>query len=280
MEHRGEFVSIFLMLYNSANAKAIFDVSLLNRDGTPSSINVKRSVFVIHNKIPVGWSRFVKRSDLKSTYLSNGLVRFMCGVIVVPDSPMPMPLPMPPPDIGIHLGRLLDCAIGSDVTFIVDGEHFPAHRAVLAARSLVFEEELFGSMLDATMPSITVHNIEPAAFRVMLRFMYTDSFPADNELGDSPTDMLQHLLDVADRFALDRMKLICSLKLTECISVDTVGSILVCAEMYNCPELKNKCLDFFAVEKNFKEAVFTDGFVILLQKCPSLAAELRRRVMI
>jgi speckle-type POZ protein len=50
--------------------------------------------------------------------------------------------------------------------------------------------------------------------------------------------------------------------------------------MYNCPELKNKCLDFFAVEKKFKEAVFTDGFVILLQKCPSLAAELRRRVMI
>ena len=62
--------------------------------------------------------------------------------------------------------------------------------------------------------------------------------------------------------------------------MDTVGSILVCAETYNCPELKSKCLDFFAVGKNFKEAAITDGFVILLQKFPSLAAELRKRVVI
>jgi speckle-type POZ protein len=39
-------------------------------------------------------------------------------------------------------------------------------------------------------------------------------------------------------------------------------------------------MDFFAVEKNFKEAVFSDGFAILLQKFPSLAAELRRRVTV
>ncbi|KAF8690877.1 hypothetical protein HU200_041281 [Digitaria exilis] len=113
----------------------------------------------------------------------------------------------------------------------------------------------------------------------MLRFIYTDSFPADNELGDSTADMLQHLLAAADRFALDRLKLICSLKLIENISVDSVDSILVCAETYDCPELKIKFLDFFAVEKNVKEAVFTDGFAILVQKFPSLAAELRRRVV-
>lgn len=163
-------------------------------------------------------------------------------------------------------------------THVLDGETFPAHRAVLAARSQVFKAELFGSMADATMSTVTVQDIEPAAFKVMLRFMYTDSFPADKELGNSPTDMLQHLLAAADRYALDRLKLICSWKLIGHISVDTVGSILVLAETYNCPELKNKCLDFFGVEKNFKEAAFSDGFAILLQKFPSLAAELRRRV--
>ncbi|KAF8692669.1 hypothetical protein HU200_039497 [Digitaria exilis] len=203
-EDKGDYVSLFLVLVsNPGNVKAVFDAFLLNRDGTPSSV-------------------------------------FMCGVIVVPQNPMPSP--MPPSDIGIHLGHLLDCAIGSDVSFIVNGEQFPAHRAVLAARSPVFQAELFGAMADATMPSITVQDIEPAAFKVMLRFMYTD-------------------------------------ELIENISVDSVGSILVCAETYDCPELKIKCLDFFAVEKNFKEAVFTDGFAILVQKFPSLAAELRRRVV-
>ncbi|CAO2173459.1 unnamed protein product [Urochloa humidicola] len=281
IEHKGDYATIGLMLVSKSEigVKAIFDAFLLNKNGTPSTIKSKRSVHVFQHKSMLGWPRFIKGSDLELTYMTNGLVRFMCVVIVVPDNPTPTPMPMPPPDIGTHLGRLLDSAVGSDVSFIVDGQQFPAHRAVLAARSPVFEAELFGSMADATMPSISVHDIEPAAFKVMLQFMYTDSFPADEELGDSPTDMLQHLLAAADRFALDRLKLICSLKLIENVSVDTVGSILVCAETYNCPELKSKCLDFFAVETNFKEAAFTDGFVLLLQKFPSLAAELRKRVV-
>ncbi|RLN03013.1 hypothetical protein C2845_PM13G23040 [Panicum miliaceum] len=278
-EHNGEYVSILVSLVSkSQNVKAIFDAFLLNRDGTACWAPAKRIVHVFQQEILFGWSRFIKGSDVELNYLANGLARFICGVIVIQENPTP--ISMPPPDIGNHLGRLLDCAIGSDVSFTVDGEQFPAHRAVLAARSPVFEAELFGSMAEATMPSITVQDIEPAAFKVMLRFIYTDSFPADSELGDSPAEMLQHLLAAADRFALDRLKLICSLKLVENISVDTVGSILVCAETYNCPELKNRCLDFFAEGKNFKEAAFTDGFVILLQKFPSLAAELRKRVVI
>jgi len=254
----------------------MFNVFLLNRDGAPSLTEARKFQQVFQPEAPWGWQKFVKGSHLELTYSTNGVARFVCGVIVFNDND----IPMPQPDIGIHFGNLLDCAIGSDVSFVVGGETFPAHRAVLAARSPVFKAELFGSMADATMPSITVQDIEPAVFKLMLRFMYTDSFPADEELGDSPTDVLQHLLAAADRYALDRLKLICSLKLIGHISVDTVGSILVFAETYDCRELKNRCLDFFAMEKNFKEAVFSDGFAILLQKFPSLAADLRRRVTV
>uniref|UniRef100_A0A0A9H6F2 BTB domain-containing protein n=1 Tax=Arundo donax TaxID=35708 RepID=A0A0A9H6F2_ARUDO len=277
-----------MLVSKSTNVKAIFDAFVMGRDGEPSYSDAKRCVQVYPplGNTDWGWHNFVKRSDLESLYVMNGWVSFMCGVIVMSDNPAALPspsniAPVPPPsDIGIHLSRLLDRGVGTDVSVIVDGETFPAHRAVLAARSPVFEAELFGSMADATMPSIVVKEIEPAAFKVMLRFMYTDSWPADDELGDSPTDMMQHLIAAADRCALDRLKLMCSLNLREKVSVDTVGSILVCAETYNCPELKKKCFDFFAVEKNFKEAVFTDGFVTLVQKFPSLAAELRRRVVI
>ncbi|CAO2207326.1 unnamed protein product [Urochloa humidicola] len=281
-EHKGEYVSIYLTLVSkSENVKACFDILVLNSDGLPNSTIARRSVHVFQPEIYWGWTQFMTRSYLEmNCCLSNDLVTFICSVIVASDNQKPTPMRMPPPDIGIHLGRLLDSTIGTDISFVVDGEQFPAHRAVLAVRSPVFEAELFGSMADATMSSITVQDIEPAAFKVMLRFMYTDSFPADEELGDSPADLLQHLLAAADRYALDRLKLICSLKLIEYVSVDTVGSFLVCAETYNYLELKNKCLDFFAVEKNFKEAVFTDGFVTLVQKFPSLASELRRRVVV
>ncbi|CAL5005182.1 unnamed protein product [Urochloa decumbens] len=261
------------LVSKSQEVKAVFEAYLLNNDGTISPIGIHRFLEVYKPETPRSFSHRVQRNDLEMACSTTGFVRLLCGVIVVSESFMPMP----PPDIGNHFGRLLDSGVGTDVSLIVGGEQFPAHRAVLAARSPVFQAELFGSMEDATMPSITVQEIEPAAFKVMLQFVYTDSLP--EELGDSPTDMLQHLLAAADRFALDRLKLICSLKLIEYFSVDTVSSFLVCAETYNCPELKNKCLDFFAVEKNFKEAVFTDGFLILLQKFPSLAAELRKRVV-
>ena len=85
-------------------------------------------------------------------------------------------------------------------------------------------------------------------------------------------------LVAADRYALDRLKFICAQKLWDNLSVDTVATILACAETYNCQELKNKCIDFFVLEENFKQAVFTHGYVMLVMKFPSIAAELKRRV--
>jgi len=50
--------------------------------------------------------------------------------------------------------------------------------------------------------------------------------------------------------------------------------------MYSCPELKKGCIDFFADEKNFKNAVLTDGFAQLVLKFPSILAELRVKVRV
>ena len=108
--------------------------------------------------------------------------------------------------------------------------------------------------------------------------MYTDALPSNVELGDPLAEMMIHLLVAADRFALDRLKVICELKLCENVSAETAASILVCAETYGCPELKRKCMDFFVVKTNFRKAVVKDGFVMLLQKFPTLAADLAMTV--
>ena len=200
----------------------------------------------------------------------------VCGVIVARDDD---PVDVPPSDMGSHLGRLLDCADGSDVSFVVEGEMFPAHRAVLAARSPVFRAQLLGAMADAKMPSITMHDISAATFKAMLRFMYTDALPADDELGDCPLiEVFQDLLAMADRYALDRLKLICARKLWENMATDNVGSTLACAETYNCPELKRKCIAFVAKDENLKKIVLTDGFLQLVQKYPSILATTAKKI--
>jgi speckle-type POZ protein len=276
-EHKGEHLSIFLKhMGRTKRVKAIFEAFLMDKDGAPASSNASRCVKVYppEGHISWGWFRFVTRRELEARHVVNGWATIVFGIIVVRDDP----LAIPPSDIGDHLGRLLDCQDGSDVSFNVDGRKFAAHRAVLAARSPVFKAELFGAMAEATMSQITLEDINPAAFEVLLRFMYTDVLPPDGELARSPVEMYRHLLAAADRYAMDRLKLICADKLWQNVSVDTVAATVNCAETYNCRELKDKCMAFFVEEQNFKKIVLTDGYVQLVQKFPSIMAELREKV--
>ncbi|KAF8653775.1 hypothetical protein HU200_061891 [Digitaria exilis] len=279
-QNNGEYVSIFLELASkSRNVKVIFEAFMMGKDGAPSSSHERKALHVYKSKGDWGWSEFVSRSDVESLYLTNGCAMIMWGVIVVSHVQDPL-MAVPPSDIGSHLGCLLDSTDGSEVSFLAGGETFPAHRAVLAARSPVLKAQLLGPMKEATMASITLHDIAPATFKAMLRFMYTDAFPAaddDGDLGDSPTK-LHDLLAAADRYALDRLKIMCAIKLWENVSVDTIAATLDCAETHSCTELKKKCIDFLAEEKNFKKAVLTDGFIQLAQKFPSILAELREKV--
>ncbi|CAO2202602.1 unnamed protein product, partial [Urochloa humidicola] len=277
LSDNGKYLSVFVELVSKAckpnGISAIVEVFLMDKDGQPSSTVGKRThVYQFQQYYDWGFSHLVSQTDLVD-YVTEGRVRIVCGIMVVNDRS----IPVPPSDIVEHLGTLPDSADGADVSFIIDSEMFHAHRVVLAASSPVFKAELLGSMIEATTPSITLHDIAPATFKLLLRFMYTDTFPGDGELGDDPSGMIRHLLAAADRYALDRLKLMCAQKLWDNVTVDTVAATLGCAEMYNCQELKIKCIDFFAMKKNFRKAVLTDGFVQLVQQFPSIVAELRER---
>ncbi|KAG2585117.1 hypothetical protein PVAP13_6KG231900 [Panicum virgatum] len=223
-----------LPVSRSSSVSAIFEVSLMDKDGKP--------VVIAANRRRCGTGS-TSGTRLVDEHVKDGQIRFLCTIRVSRDGSSS--IPAPPSDIVKHLGELLDTEDGTDVSFAVGGETFHAHRALLAARA-------------------------------MLRFMYTDALPGDDgELGgDSPREMFERLLAAADRYALDRLKLLCAQKLWEDVSVDTVADTLACAEMYSCPELKHKCNGFFAVE-NFKKAVLTEGFVRLVQQFPAIIFELR-----
>ena len=191
---------------------------------------------------------------------------------------------MPSSHIVEHLGRLLDHTNGSeDVTFSVDGGKFRTHRAILAARSPVFKAQLFGSMAmaDAKMRCITLHDIKPATFQILLRFIYTDELPRDEEIQSSCSniELFQILLAAADMYQLDRLKLMCAQKLWDRVSPETVAAMLFCAEMHNCPELKKRCIDFFVEEKNIRSVALTEGYLRLMQGFPSVIEEIRARLV-
>ncbi|KAG6418752.1 hypothetical protein SASPL_120957 [Salvia splendens] len=180
-----------------------------------------------------GYKRFFKRSALEtSDYLKDNCLQIRCCVGVVKsrtEGPKIYCIPLPPSDIGQQFGKLLKSGKGTDVNFEVDGETFSAHKLVLAGRSPVFRAQLYGPMKDLSTRCIKVEDMKAPVFKALLHFMYWDSLPDMEELtGMNPkwasTLMSQHLLAAADRYGLDRLRLLCEAKLCEDVAINTVAN--------------------------------------------------------
>ncbi|XP_047094845.1 BTB/POZ and MATH domain-containing protein 2-like [Lolium rigidum] len=215
-----------------------------------------------------------------SKHLKNDSFTIRCDVLVIENADAKGSasqfVTVPPPDMQRHFTDLLIAKEGTDVTFKVGTEAFAAHRCILAARSRVFKAELFGPMKEGSMmtaDAITVDDMDARVFRAMLEFIYSDLEP---ELGkeDDEGVMWQHLLGAADRYDLQRLKLMCEDKLCRFIDVSTTTSILALAERHSCDGLKKACYDFLGAPGKLKAVAATDGFDHLITSCPSVMKEL------
>ncbi|KAF7082037.1 hypothetical protein CFC21_085922 [Triticum aestivum] len=202
-----------------------------------------------------GYTKFVKREDLeRSEHLTNDAFTVRCDVVVIneirtEDAPTvrnPFVTAVPQSNLIQHLADLLRSEKGADVVFEVGGDTFSAHRCVLAARSLVFNAELFGAMKKGGSGSIVrVADMEARVFKALLSFVYTDSLPETEDEEDQGT-MFQHVLVAADRYDFGRLKLNCEEKLCAHIDVFTEATILAIAEQHRCHGLKKSCIEFLS----------------------------------
>ncbi|CAL5041475.1 unnamed protein product [Urochloa decumbens] len=181
-------------------------------------------------------------------------------------------------DLHKHFGELWRSKRGTDVTFLVAGEDIAAHKCVLAARSLVFMAELFGDMKETASQSVVIEDMESEVFKALVQFIYTDTSPPELEeagLEEDARTMAQHLIAAADRYGMERLKLICEEKVCGDISVGTAATLLVLAEQHGCPKLKAMCMEFMvATPANLRAVVATDGYKHLMASCPSVLSDL------
>ncbi|KAL6641085.1 hypothetical protein ACP70R_019266 [Stipagrostis hirtigluma subsp. patula] len=224
-----------------------------------------------------GYTKFFKRAELeKSVHLKGDSFAIRCDIAVIKEFRIENThqkfVSVPQSDLHRHLGNLLRTKLGADVVFDVGGVTFAAHRWMLAARSPVFSAALFGTMKESDTGGVVhIRDMEPQVFKALLYFIYTDLFPEMTE-GEEDT-MAQHLLVAADRYNLERLKLICE-KLCNCIDVGRVANILTLAEQHHCRGLKKACFDFLSTPANLRAVVATDGFDHLNTSCPSITKEL------
>ncbi|CAN6342962.1 unnamed protein product [Urochloa humidicola] len=88
--------------------------------------------------------------------------------------------------------------------------------------------------------------------------------------------MAQHLVVAADRYGLDRLKVMSEHRLSLSISIDTVASTLTLAEQFNCSHLKAKCIEFITEgsTKQLDAVLETEGYRNLEASNPSVLTEI------
>ncbi|XP_050236479.1 ARM REPEAT PROTEIN INTERACTING WITH ABF2-like [Mercurialis annua] len=125
----------------------------------------------------------------------------------------------------------------SDVTFLVEGKRFYAHRICLLASSDAFRAMFDGGYRERDAKDVEIPNIRWDVFELMMRFIYTGSV-------DVHIDIAQDLLRAADQYLLEGLKRLCECTIAQDISVDNVSLMYELSEGFNATSLKEACTLF------------------------------------
>lgn len=180
------------------------------------------------------------------------------------------PVSIPPSNLFDDMRKLVNNPAYSDVTFLVEGQPVYATRAHLATRCEHFRALFYGGMRESASSDeqIVLPDIHYPVFILLLEYIYTD------QVGDISSDLAVHLLIVAERFLLDRLKALCEDIIRKCISIDNVVHCVMTAKAHRADGLKDICMDFIIT--NEERIKSTPAFRELIQE-PTLMYELLMR---
>nr|AXY97781.1 ARM repeat protein interacting with ABF2 [Populus tomentosa] len=151
-------------------------------------------------------------------------------------SPVDAAPPSPTPQV--YLGeQYVNNATLSDVTFLVEGRRFYAHRICLLASSDAFRAMFDGGYREKDARDIEIPNIRWEVFELMMRFIYTGS--VDVTLG-----IAQDLLRAADQYLLEGLKRLCEYTIAQDITLENISSMYELSEAFHAISLRHRCILF------------------------------------
>ncbi|KAN0022371.1 hypothetical protein ACTFIU_004551 [Dictyostelium citrinum] len=165
-----------------------------------------------------------------------------------------------------NIGSLFINPVYSDISFkLIDGSLLPSHKNILSSRCQKFQGMFQNDMKESQLKEIEVVNYEPAVFRKMIEYLYSDELNEDN------IDMILQLIIIADEYLLDSLKRQCELKLITEINSNNVALFLLKSDIYNCKSLKKSSMEF--ILGNVKKLFQNKDFKKILSESPSLLLE-------
>lgn len=125
----------------------------------------------------------------------------------------------------------------SDVTFLIDGKKFYAHKICLVASSDIFRAMFDGLYKERNAQNVEIPNISWEVFELMMRFIYTGRISITKHLA-------QDLLVAADQYLIEGLKRLCEYTIAQDICVDNIPMMYDLADTFNASALRRACTLF------------------------------------
>jgi speckle-type POZ protein len=274
-EESKDYLSLYLLLVscNKTEVRAKFKFSILNakREET-KAMESQRAYRFVQGK-DWGFKKFIRRDfllDETNGLLPDDKLTLYCEVSVVADSVNiagqnnTTQFKVPDCKLSEDLSSLFETQKFSDVILSVDGHDFHAHKAILAARSPVFAAMFEHEMEEKKQNRVEIKDMDREVLNEILRFIYSEKAPQLEKMADD-------LLAAADRYDLERLKVMCEEALCSNLSVDTAAEVLILADMHSAQQLKAHAIDF--INTHATDVMESQGWKSMITQQPHLIAE-------
>jgi len=275
-EESKDYLSLYLLLVscNKSEVRAKFKFSILNakREET-KAMESQRAYKFVQGK-DWGFKKFIRRDfllDEANGLLPDDKLTLFCEVSVVADSvnisgqSNSVQFKVPDCRLSDDLGQLFDSTQCADVTLACEGREFHCVKALLIARSQVFAAMFEHDMEESKHNRVEVKDVDSEVMDQMLRFIYTGKAP---ELERMAAD----LLAAADKYALERLKVMCEEALCNSLTVENVSEVLILADLHSAEQLKAQAIEFIN-NRHATDVMDTAGWKQMVSSNPHLVAE-------
>ncbi|XP_026658037.1 BTB/POZ domain-containing protein At2g30600 isoform X2 [Phoenix dactylifera] len=150
----------------------------------------------------------------------------------------------------------------SDVNIYIEGHGLVArsHKLIISLWSVPFAKMFTNGMIESNSPDISLRDVSAEAFSVMLQFMYSGKLEMDSM---ETSSLLIPLLLLADQFGVTNLQRECCRCLLDCLSEDTVYSILqAVSSIPSCKLLEESCKRNFSMHFDYCTTA-SNEFVLL-----------------
>ncbi|CAF0759701.1 unnamed protein product [Rotaria sordida] len=262
-EESKDYLSLYLLL-----------VAAPNSDET-KAMESQRAYRFVQGK-DWGFKKFIRRDfliDETNGLLPDDKLTLFCEVSVVADSvnisgqTQINSLKIPECHLSDDFQSLLDNSCYSDVTLVCGQKEFPVHKAILSARSKVFQAMFEHKMLENERSRVEIEDIDADIMFEILRFIYTGKAHNLDTLADA-------LLPAADKYCLERLKVQCEDTLCTTIDRDNVADTLILADLHSAMQLRQQAIDF--INAHPQDVLETPGFQTMIRTHPHLLADAYR----